>query len=116
MSPKMLRNIIIFVSLGVLLYIGVYLWGSHSESFKFVEQSVKNSQTLQSQIGKIQDVRLTLFGSYSEKFVDSDETVRMTVKVTGAIKTVNLNVKVTKIRNVWRIEQVLIDEKPILLD
>ncbi len=101
---------------GVLLYFGIFFWGSHSESFKFVERTVMNSRSLQSQIGTIERVRLPLFGSFREKFVDSDKLAAMTVEVIGANKTVTLDVRAKKLNDVWTIEQALMDGKPLVLN
>lgn len=113
--PAIIGKISIVLTLGVLLYIGVYIWGSHSEAFKFVERTAKSSQALRSQIGEVKQVRLDLFGFYSEKHVNSKETVRMTVIVSGALKTIKLNVLVEKTPEGWQIEKSTINEKPISL-
>ncbi len=116
MIRKVSKLIAIALFLGMLLYFGIFFWGSHSESFKFVEQTVMNSRNLQSQIGAIEHVRLTPFGSFREKFVDSDKWATMTIEVIGANKTITLDVRTKKLNDVWTIEQALLNGKTVVLN
>lgn len=114
--PKSINTLILIVLFGTLLYAGVYFWGSHSEAFRFIERTIMNSRAVQSQIGNVERVRLAPFSTYHEKSASDDVWVTMGVNVTGTRKTVTIDVKAKKIRDVWQIEQASIDGKPLLLN
>lgn len=113
---KVSKWIVLAALFGAMLYVTVYFMASHGDAFIFAEQAIKNSQILQSQIGRIERVRLSPFGSYKEKYVDADKWVTMTVEVTGTVKTIILNMKMKKTSSGWMIEQALIDGNPLVLN
>lgn len=110
------KSVAIAVVCGVLLYVAVYFMASHGDAFEFAEQAIKNSRSLQTQIGKVERVRLAPSGGYHEKFVNSDAWVMMKVEVTGTAQSVALDMKVKKTDGNWSIEQVLLDGKPVTLN
>ena len=112
-KQKITRYAVLSIIFGVCLYAGIYLWASHSESFEFVDQTLRHSETLQSQLGNIQDVHLSPFGSFSEKFIGSDKNARMKVKVIGTKKSITLQIKASKNSNIWKIDEALIDGKRV---
>jgi hypothetical protein len=107
MANKVRAGLFLAALFGVVLFAFVYFLGSHGEAFEFVEQKIKNSHMIESQIGKIKRIRLDPFGRYEEKSTDSDERVRMTVEVIGAAKTIVLEIKAKKTNGTWEIEQAL---------
>ena len=115
--PKKVAKIVFFAVLfGVLLYAVVYFMASQGNAFEFVEQTIRHSHAIESQIGKIERVRLDPLGSYVEKSVGSDEWATMTVEVTGATKTIVLAIKAKKTNGAWTIEQAKNGEMPLALD
>ena len=112
---KVVKFIALAALLGLLLYISVYLIAGRSDAFVFAENAIKHSKSLQTKIGNVERVRLPLFGSYDENFVNGDTWVTMEVEVTGAVKTVALQIKMKKINATWAIEQSLIDGNPVVL-
>ncbi len=104
------------VLFGVLaILIGVYILASRGDAFKLVEQTLMNSQALQSQVGHVERVRLVPFGSYDEKTAGDHGWATMTVEVTGTTKTVILDVRAKKASGAWEVEQASIDGKPLVL-
>ena len=101
---------------GPLLYVAVYFMAAHSEAFVFAENTIKHSQSLQTQIGNIKQVKLPLFGSYEDRFVNREAWATMEVEVTGALKTVNLELKMKKKNGAWIIEQALLNGNPVTLN
>jgi hypothetical protein len=79
-SAKKISQIIALAAFfGVALYAVVYLMASHSAAFEFIEQKIKNSQAIKTQVGDIKEIRPSLLGSYDQKTVGSDEWVSMTI-------------------------------------
>jgi hypothetical protein len=115
-AKKIGIGILIAVVFGALLYVAVYLMASHSDAFKLVEQTLRNSQALQSQVGHVERVRLVPFGSYDEKTAGDNGWATMTVEVTGTTKTATLDVKAKKTSGTWAIEQASLDGKPLALN
>lgn len=116
MSVKVGKSITLAALLGVLLYVAVHFMASHGEAFEFAEHAIKNSRSLQAQIGKIERVRIPLLGSYKEKSFNADTRVAMTVEVIGTAKTVELQMKMKKINGAWMIEQASINGNPLALN
>jgi hypothetical protein len=109
-------GILIAAIFGALLYVTAYFLASHGDAFKLVEQTLKNSQVLQSQVGHVERVRLVPFGSYDEKTAGDNGWATMTVDVTGTTKTLTLDVKAKKTSGIWAIEQASTDGKPMVLN
>mgnify|MGYP001576068490 CR=1 FL=1 len=116
MSVKVGKSITLAALLGVLLYVAVHFLASHGDAFEFAEHAIKNSRPLQAQIGKVERVRIPWFGSYKEKFFNTDAWAAMTVEVTGTAKTVELKMKMKKTNGTWVIEQASIDGNPVTLN
>lgn len=117
MVKKIGKWILLAALFGALLYAVVYFMGSRGDAFKFAEQAIRNSQSLQAQIGKIERVRLAPSGPYKERLsVSGDGWATMMIEVTGATKTVALDVKMKKTNGVWAIEQASLDGKPVTLN
>jgi hypothetical protein len=67
-NPRQLGKVLSLAAFfGVALYAVVYFMASHSEAFEFVEQRIKSSWEIKTQLGEIKEVRLSLFGSYDQK-------------------------------------------------
>lgn len=98
------------------LYAVAYLWGSHSEAFQFVEQTIKSSRAMELKVGRVESVSLDPIGGYREKFVNSNKSVYMTVDVAGEKGTVTVNVAAKKTDGTWEIKNASIDGQPIALD
>ncbi len=103
-TKKIGQTIAIATLFGVALYAAVYFMASHSEAFEFIEQKIRNSQAIKTQVGDIKEIRPSLFGSYDQKTVGSDEWVSMTVHVTGVVRTIELDVKAKKTNGTWVLE------------
>ena len=116
MAKKIGIGILIAAVFGALLHVAVYLLASHSDAFKLVEQTLRNSQALQSQVGHVERVRLAPFGDNGWATAGDNGWATMTVEVTGATKTVTLDVKTKKTNSVWAIEQASLDGKPVVLN
>lgn len=115
MVKKIGVGILIAAVFGALLHVAVYLLASHSDAFKLVEQTLKNSQALQSQVGHVERVRLAPFGDNGWATAGDNGWATMTVEVTGTTKTIALDVKAKKTRGTWAIEQASLDGKPLVL-
>lgn len=115
-TMKHSKLIILAAFLGALLYFAVHFMASHGDAFEFAEHAIRNSQSLQTQIGKIERVRIPLFGSYKEKSFNDDTSVAMTVEVTSTAKTVELQMKMKKTNGAWVIERASIDGNPVALN
>ena len=104
-DAKRIGRTIAFAALfGAALYAIVYFMASHSEGFEFVEQKIRNSPAVKTQVGEIRKVRPALLGSYDQKTVNSEEWVSMTLDVSGSLKSIELDVKMKKKNGVWAIE------------
>ena len=113
MAKKIGIGILIAVVSGTLLYLSVYFLASRSDAFKLAEQTLMNSQALQSQAGHIERVRLMPFGFYDEKTTGDNGWATMTVEAVGTTKTVILDVRAKKASGTWAVEQASIDGNPL---
>jgi len=66
-------KVIVAGLVGLLLYAGIFAYALHSDSFKFVEKTIKDSHNVEALVGNIQSVNLSLLCSFKEKYVNSDE-------------------------------------------
>ena len=109
-------RVVILVTLVVIVFIGSYLRETHSGGYRFIENRIEHSRTLQSQIGPVLRVHLSPFASYHYRTAGSDEWLTISLEVTGALERVTLDIKAKKISGVWQIEQASIEGRPIALD
>lgn len=101
---------------GVVLYGAVYFMASHGDAFRFAEHAIRNSRSLEAQIGKVGSVRIPLFSSYRERFFNSEASAAMTVEVAGAMRTVELKLRMKKMNDQWMMEQVSLDGTAVILN
>ena len=116
MGKKIGKILFFGALLGLVFYATVYLLASRGDAFKFVEQRIKNSHAIESEVGKIESIRLSPFGAYEDKSAGMDEWATMTVKVSSVTKTVFLEVRAKKTNSAWEIDWVTRDGKPIALN
>lgn len=113
---KAVKFILLGLLLGALLYAAIYFMASRGDAFMYVDQKIRISTVIESNVGQIKRIRLNPFGSYEEKSVGPDEWVTMSVEVTGTKTTMALDVKVKKVNGNWAIEQVINQGSPLALD
>lgn len=92
---------------GTALYVVVYFMAGHSDAFEFIEQEIRSSRAIKSQVGEIIEVRPSVLGSYDQKTVGSDERVSMTIHVTGSVRAIELGVKASRTDGTWVLETEL---------
>ena len=108
------RKILLFAALfGAALYTTVYVMASRGDAFKFVEQKIKSSSVIESEIGAVEGVHL---GSYEDINAGSDVWATMSVEVSGANKPIVLDIKAKKTNGTWVIEQATNNGIPIELN
>jgi hypothetical protein len=113
---KIVKIVLIGLLAGLALYAFVYFLASHGDAFEFAKQEIRNSHMIESEIGRVERIRLDPFGFYDEKSVGSEEWATMTVEVTGTRKTIALSVKVKKTNGNWAIEQAATQGVPLVLN
>jgi hypothetical protein len=101
--------------LGLLLYVGIYMYALHSDGFKFVEQTIKSSHNIERRVGSVEKIDFPFFFSFKQKNVNMDEIVTMTVQAVGAKGEAILDVKAVRVAGVWKIDNASIDGVPISL-
>lgn len=105
--------LVIVIFLLVVMYLSVYIYGSHSEAFRFVESAMKQSSEIQSRVGQVEDVSFSPFGAYKERNFNDKKRVIMSVDITGSKGKIAAQVSVNKIGGIWDIKEIVIDGKSI---
>lgn len=98
---------------GIAFYIGLYLWGMHSEGYQFLNQAVRKSTEIQRRVGSVQSVRISFMGGYRERFVDSDRRVTMSLNVVGDKGSVTIDAAAKKANGVWSVSKASINGQPV---
>lgn len=106
-AKKFAQWIALAALFGAVLYAVVYFMAGRSEAFEFIEQQIRSSQAIKAQVGEIKEVRPSVLGSYDQKTVGSNERVSMTIQVIGAVKAIELDVKVSRTDDIWVMETEL---------
>jgi len=106
MNMTIKKWVILGLTFGVILYLAIYLWGSYSESFAFVQRYLMSSPEISSKVGRVERVSLDPFGGYSESFVDDSRTAKMSVNITGSKADAAVDVVVTKNNGTWQLRQI----------
>ncbi len=88
---------------GIGLYVVVWLYGSHSEAFEFVDHTMHTSAAIHDRVGDVQEVHLGMFDGYSERFAGSERRAWMTVRVVGNRGTVKVKAYVRKSGGTWTV-------------
>jgi hypothetical protein len=106
-AKKFAQAIALAALFGTALYVVVYFMAGHGEAFEFIEQQIRSSRAIRSQVGEIKEIRPSVLGSYDHKTVGSDERVSMTIHVTGAVRAIELDVKASRTDGTWVLETEL---------
>lgn len=105
--------LVIVIFLFFVAYLSVYIYGSHSEAFKFVESAMKQSSEIQSRVGQVEDVSFSPFGAYKERNFNDKKRVIMSVDITGSKGKIAAQVSVNTIGGIWDVKEIVIDGKSI---
>lgn len=108
--------LLLAVTAGVIFYVGLYVWGAHSEGYRFIDGAIRASPEIHERVGDIKRVRLSFFGGYRERFIDSDIRTAMVVSVVGSKGAVDVHASATKIEGRWRISKASIDGQAVRLN
>lgn len=100
----------------LVFYVGLHMWGTHSEGYAFLDLTLRKSPEIQQRVGSVQRTRLSFLSGYSEKFVGSDKSTTMTIDVIGNKDTVTVKTSAKKINGVWSVSAASIDGTRINLN
>lgn len=110
-TPRVQIGLLVF--LGLALFSGSYVWEINSDGFRFVEQQLRKSSALQSQIGPVEKVELPIYYNYHQKDSGADSWLKMSLRVRGVTRTAKVDVKAKRINGAWEIEEIMVDGRPI---
>src|SRR5882762_3713121 len=103
-----------------IFYVGLYLWGSHSEGYQYLTQVVRESDEIRQRVGDVQSIRLSFIHGYREKFVISEsrssKTVAMTLRVFGSRGTVSVEAVARQSNGAWSVSTASIDGHSVKLN
>jgi len=123
MEPKLWRTLAsrrnwipVLAVAAVLFYVGVYLWGAHSEGFRFMSEEIRQSPVIQQRVGDVQSVRLSFLGGYREKFVGDHIRTTMMLDVRGSKGSASVEASAKKVNGTWAISDASIDGDRVRLD
>jgi hypothetical protein len=101
---------------GVIFYVGIYLWGAHSDGYKFLDQTIRSAPRIHERLGDVQTVRLSFLGGYRDKTVGSKEWVTMTLHVTGQKGAATVVASAKNVSGAWSVTDASIDGEPVSLN
>jgi hypothetical protein len=104
---------VVAIVFGIVLYVSIYFYGTQSESFKFVETTIRQSPVIAAAVGDVESVSLDPWGDYNENFVDSDKWVHMSVNVTGKRGDAVVTVSAKKINDIWSVDEMGVGGKDV---
>lgn len=116
MTVSKRRWAIAAVAACAIFYLGLYFWGAHSEGYRFLEDAIRSSPAIQQRVGDVQSVRLSFFGGYRERFVDSNIRTTMVLNVTGSRAAVAVQASATKTDGKWAVSNASIGGETVKLD
>ena len=102
---RMLKWLGVATVFGIAMYVGIYVYGSRSEAYRYAQSWVRQSEPLTAAAGDIRDVRLSPWGGYRERFAGDGRNVRLVVTVTGSIQTVDVKLALQKANGTWGVTQ-----------
>jgi hypothetical protein len=108
------RRWIPWILLASVVFCGLlYVWGTHSAGYMFLEQAVRKSSSIQQRVGDVQTVRLR---GYHDKTDGSKEWVTMTLRVTGSKGEVTVTAAAKRVDGAWSVSHASIDGVPVVLN
>jgi hypothetical protein len=78
----------------------LYVWGTHSAGYVFLDQAVRKSSSIQLIVGDVRSVRLR---GYHDKTDGSKEWVTMTLHVTGSKGEVTVTAAAKRVNDIWSV-------------
>ena len=116
MNASKRRWLPVAVAAAVIFYFGLYFWGAHSEGFRYLDSVIRSSPAIQQRVGDVRSVRLSFFGGYREKFVDSDIRTTMVLDVTGSKGAVAVHASASRTSGQWSVYDASIDGHTVKLN
>jgi hypothetical protein len=81
---RLLRWVVLVLAAGIVLSVGVYLYASHSEPFRFSEQWVRQSAEVRERVGEVVETRLSPSQAFADELKGDVRNARVSVLVRGS--------------------------------
>ena len=78
------RWIQIVIIASIAFEIGLHVWGTHSDAYRYLKGVVRSSPEIHRRIGDVRSVRMGLLGGFSENGSETSVRATMTLVVTGS--------------------------------
>jgi hypothetical protein len=99
----------------IVFYVGLYVWGTQSDGYKFLDQTIRSAPSIRARVGDVQAVRLSFFAGYRDKTAGSTEWLTMTLRVTGQKGPVTIVADAKRVNGTWSVADASIDGNPVSL-
>jgi len=86
------------------LYAGVYIYGTRSDAFQFSGQWLRQSSEAHTRVGEIDDVRLSLWGGFSEEVSGDLHRARLVAMISGTRGNSEVELALRKEGEEWIVE------------
>lgn len=116
MNKTTRRWVLVIISAAILFYFGVYVWGTNSSAYRYLNSVVRSSPEIHRRVGDVSGVRLGIVGGYSENYSDQKTRAIMTLIVHGNRGEIAVKAKVEKNDGNWVILGAWIDGKKATLN
>ena len=106
------KKISFFLIFLVSLFMCIYYYAINSQGYHFIESSVKRNSQIALLIGHVNSVKPNFLGHfYSERNVNNDTDVYMTVSIIGDRGKCDVSVLATKRDKLWQMRKMEINHK-----
>lgn len=100
---KISRWALVVVIAGFILYVGIYIYGSRSDAYRFSQTWLEQSESVKSAVGDNRHYRLSPWGGFSQRFAGDKTTVLLDIEVTGTKGAVTVRLELQKVGDVWTV-------------
>jgi hypothetical protein len=105
---KLLLILVALACLGVVVYLIGYLSVASSDAFSFAERKIKDSTEIRTEVGEVLSVKLAPQGPFNLKVQGSHQRAMMAIDVSGARRSIEVDVSVEKTNGQWQLNSMKI--------
>jgi hypothetical protein len=110
------RWIPIVIIAAIVFDIGLHVWGTHSDAYRYLKGVVRSSAEIHKRVGDVRSIRMGLLSGFSERASETATWATMTLIVDGNDGEVTVKAEVEENNGKWTTTEAWINGRETTLN